>query len=250
MHELFTAITRAVFIVVGRIASRLLMSITVVGAENVPSSSEPLIVISNHFSWFDAPLLTFQLPFQPAFLIATESQRMLPVRFFTRIFNGIPIFRGQVDRNAWRKALGVLNQGGVLGVFPEGGINPQNAELIARGEQINETYGHTSRLSGELTHPKPGTALLAAQSNARILPVALIGTEQVLGNLLRLRRTPVTLHIGPAFGPLVLDASLKGQDRRKHIRTQAENLMQHIAVLFPPERRGPYRNMNPQSILS
>ena len=39
MHELFTAITRAVFIVVGRVASRLLMSITVIGSENVPTSS-------------------------------------------------------------------------------------------------------------------------------------------------------------------------------------------------------------------
>ena len=113
MHELFVAITRAFFVFVGRIlCSRVLMSITIVGAENFPKTSEPLIVIANHFSWFDAPLLTFQLPFQPAFLIATESQRMMPVRWFTRLFNGIPIFRGQVDRNAWRQALSVLNEGG------------------------------------------------------------------------------------------------------------------------------------------
>lgn len=246
----FGAISRWFLIVVGRLVGRLLMRIRIVGEENIPRTSGPLIVISNHFSWFDAPLLTVLLPFQPAFLIATESQRMLPVRLFTQIFNGIPIFRGRVDRGALRRALTVLSAGGVLGIFPEGGINPENAAKVARGEQINETYGHTSRLSGQLTHPKPGTALLAVSSNAPILPVALIGTEEVLGNLLRFRRTPVTIVIGPAFGPLQLDPALQGRDRRQQLHDMAETLMQHIAVLFPPERRGPYRNMNlnPQSM--
>ena len=60
----------------GRLLSFILFDITVEGKENLPTPNHrPLIVIANHFSWFDAPILAIHLPFQPAFLVATESLR-------------------------------------------------------------------------------------------------------------------------------------------------------------------------------
>jgi 1-acyl-sn-glycerol-3-phosphate acyltransferase len=230
-------------LIFGRAASRLLLNLRVEGVENVPPQG-PLIVIANHFSWFDAPLLTLYLPFQPAFLIASESQRFWFVRLFMRAFHGIPIWRGRVDREALTTALSTLRAGKVVAMFPEGGIDPRFAERRARGETIGQsTYGFVSRDDAQLTYPQPGTAFLALQSQARILPVALLGTEKILSNILRLRRTDVTVRIGQAFGPLTVESELLGTDRRQRLNRLAELIMHRIAALFPPENRGPYRNV-------
>jgi 1-acyl-sn-glycerol-3-phosphate acyltransferase len=234
--------------VVGRTLSFLLFRVTVEGKENLPSSAtRPLIVIANHFSWFDAPILAIHLPFAPAFLVATESLRRWWVRGFIKLFDGIPIWRGQVDRNALRLSLDALKRGLILGIFPEGGMNPQNQERIARGEQIPEIRGHASRVSGTLVRGRSGSALLAVQSQAYILPVAIIGSEKILDNLRRFRRTPIHFRIGPVFGPLTLDETVRGPMRRAELDQLTDKMMRHIAVLFPPERRGPYADPVPDA---
>lgn len=227
---------------VGRLLSRVLLSVEVIGAEQVPRN-EPLIVASNHFSWFDGPILGLHLPVRPAFLIATESNRFWYFRIFTRLYNCIPIWRGRVDRSALQAALLVLHRGGVIGVFPEGGINPATAERRNRGEQITDMQNHMARPNPELVRPRPGIAFLAVESEVRILPVALSGTEKIWGNLRRLQRTPVTITIGPAFGPLHLEPEVRGRDRRVQLNELAELIMRRIARLFPPEKRGPYRDL-------
>lgn len=232
----------------GRLAFRLLLNLKVDGLENVPKDG-PLLVIANHFSWFDAPLLTLCLPFQPAFMVASESQRFWFVRMFMRAFHGIPIWRGRVDRKALSAAIERLKQGQAVAIFPEGGIDPRLAERRARGEVIIEDdYGFISRHDAQLTYAEPGTAYLALQSQARILPVALLGTEKILPNILRWRRTDVTMRIGQAFGPLTVEATLRHNDRRRHLDQLAEQIMARIALLFPPENRGPYRHISSESM--
>lgn len=228
----------------GRLIGRACLKITLEGRQNLPGP-EAIILISNHFSWFDAPVLTLFLPFQPVFLVATESQNRWFVRLFMNLFHGIPIWRGQVDRQAIRKALHVLGQGGVLGIFPEGGIDPELAARVSRGEMITNISNHASRLNARLVRPRSGVALLAVRSKARILPVGLIGTEKIMANLKRLRRTPVTLRVGPAVGPLTIDPRLRGPARRQQLDSLADLMMQQIARLFPPEKRGPYRRLPP-----
>ncbi len=231
----------------GRMISRIILHVDVVGRYNVPSD-RPLIVISNHFSWFDAALITLYLPFRPVFMIATESQRFWFVRLFMAAFQGIPIWRGGVDRKALRMALDTLQQGQSLAIFPEGGIDPRRAAQRARGELVNESvtndYSHNARMDAQLTHAQPGTAFLAVQSAVPILPVALIGTEQILNNLMQGRRTRVTVRIGRPFGPLELDKSMSRAERRAHIDEMGDQIMANIATLFPEENRGPFRNVN------
>jgi len=60
---------------------------------------------------------------------------------------------------------------------------------------------------------------------------------------LKLRRTPVTIRVGRPFGPLQIDPGLRGRARRQRLDELSDLMMQQIAVLFPPENRGPYRNM-------
>jgi 1-acyl-sn-glycerol-3-phosphate acyltransferase len=235
-------LVRRLILKTGRALGRTFLKVQVNGRENLPAQPEPLIVISNHFGWFDAFILTVFLPFQPVFLVATESQRKWYVRFFMNLFDGIPIWRGQVDRDAFRDALKVLNQGRPLGVFPEGGINPELADRVNSGEQITTRTGPSVRIDGKLARAKPGTALLATMSRKRILPVALLGTDHVAENMRRLRRTPVTLSIGPIFGPLAVEPGLTGPEKREQIDNLSDEMMYHVAKMFPPEKRGPYQS--------
>lgn len=228
---------------IGRTIANLIMRVQIEGLDNVPKN-EPLIVTANHFSWFDAPLITIFLPVRPVFLIATESQRFWFVRWFMTVFDGIPIWRGRVDRKAIRRAIETLGSGRAIAIFPEGGINPKLAKLRKQGHQIvNDGYDNLARTDGELTHPQPGTAYLAAQSKARILPVALVGTEKVLLNLARLKRTDVTIHIGEPFGPVNIASTLQRQEQRQALNNVAEQIMIRIAQLFPQEKRGPYQHI-------
>ncbi len=50
---------------VGWVISKVLLDVKVTGVENLPRNPHPLIVIANHFSWFDAPILAVHLPFAP-----------------------------------------------------------------------------------------------------------------------------------------------------------------------------------------
>jgi len=241
MHKRLMVFTRQLAIAAGWIISKVMLDVKVIGADNVPRSMQPLIVIANHFSWFDAPLLAVHLPSPPAFIVATESQRYWWFRGFVKVFNAIPIFRGQVDREAFRRSKLALDEGYVLGIFPEGGMDPEFAEQVARGETVSRYI--PGRRIPVLARPKSGTALLAVQTNAHILPVALMGTERVYNNMLRFRRTPVTIRIGHAFGPLQIDPGLRGRARRERLDELSDLMMQQIAALFPPENRGPYRNV-------
>ncbi len=84
MPGLVKSMVRVLLIqVLGRLLSFILFDVTIEGKENLPNGDQrPLIVIANHFSWFDAPILAIHLPFQPAFLVATESLRTWWVRAF------------------------------------------------------------------------------------------------------------------------------------------------------------------------
>lgn len=239
------------FISFSRMISLFTMKVSVEGAENMPPN-EPLVVTANHFSWFDAPLITMYLPVRPVFMIATESQRFFFVRWFMKTFDGVPIWRGRVDRRALNRALNVLDSGKCIAIFPEGGINPKYAETRDEGRPIVEDNFYNSltvtRDRGELTHPQPGTAYIATQSQARVLPVALVGTENILMNLLRFRRTPVTIKIGEPYGPLGVAPTLEKREQRKALYGLAQQIMYRIATLFPYEKRGPYRNFDPEKL--
>ena len=231
---------RTGLIYLGRLLIYLLCHVTIEGKSNAPSTPHNVLVISNHFSWFDAPLIALLLPFPPAYLIATESQEKRWVRLFTNIFESIPIWRGQVDRTALTTAVAKLRAGDVVGIFPEGGINPDKAALVASGQQIPELRGNMARAEAKLVRAKSGVTLLATLSGAQIMPVALIGSHQLLAHLKRWRRAPITLRVGPLFGPLQLDPTLKGQARRQQMDEFADQMMQQVAILLPPEHRGYY----------
>lgn len=184
----------------------------VVGREALPCSG-PLIVATNHIGILDPPALMVAAPWPVTAFAAKKWSRHFWGHFL-RSVGAIFVNRGEVDREALRSALRVLERGGILGMAPEG------------------TRSKTRRLQPA----RPGVAYLAHLSGAPIVPVAITGTERVLPSLLRLQRAEVRVTFGEPF-------TLPAVDRRAragNLLEQADLVMQRIAALLPPEYRGAY----------
>ena len=148
------------------------------GAENVPQTGA-VIVVSNHASYFDPPIVSSCVR-RPVAYMAKEELFKVPVLAQAKLYGAYPVSRGTADRNAIRAALEFLDNGWALGVFLEG----------------------TRTTDGRITDPKKGAALLAAKSQAPFLPVSLWGSEQILqpGSSLP-RPVPLTIRIGELIDP-------------------------------------------------
>lgn len=137
---------------------RWLFSLQVVGAENLPKTGGAIIA-SNHISLWDPPLLGTALP-RPIHFMAKQELFENPVlAWVIKQLNAFPVQRGSADRVAIRKALALLEQQKIVGIFPEG----------------------TRSKTGELGMPEPGMALIAAKAGVPIVPTAIFGTNQFQG---------------------------------------------------------------------
>ncbi len=187
----------------------------VIGKENLPDKG-PLLVVGNHFSFLD-PLAVISIsPWKLDFLGGTRTPNApATAEWLRHVWGIVPVFRGSVSRETFIASESILSQNGVLGIFPEGG-NWANVLRPAR----------------------PGVAFLAARTGAPILPIGLEGFDTYFPRLRKGKRPKVTVRIGKPFGPYILD--VRGRDDRQKLDDVGHEIMQKIAELIPPEKRGFY----------
>ncbi len=189
------------------------MRLEVVGRENFPQQG-PYILVTNHLSAYDTPLLFALCPHSVRALAASKHRSNPFFGPLLALGGSIWVRRGEIDRDALSGALSWLGEGGVLGMAPEG--------TRARG-----VYA--------LQKGKTGAAYLATRTGSPILPVGLTGTERIKEELPRLRRARVRVVIGE---PFCLPES--GPVRGEKLDEYTELIMRRIAALLPPEYRGVY----------
>ena len=151
----------------------------VYGQENVPSK-HPLVVVSNHASYFDPPLLSCCVGRPVAFMAKEELFDIPLLKQGIRLYGAYPVKRGAGDRGALRSAMTALKDGWLVGIFLQG----------------------TRTVDGRIDDPKLGAAMIAAKARVPLLPVSLWGTEKILqkGSAFP-RPVPLTIRIGEVIAP-------------------------------------------------
>ena len=187
------------------------------GKENVPKKG-PLIVVANHLNLIDPPLLSASVPRRVTFMAKQELFRPSLGAYFVRAYGAFPVRRGELDKEALRRAFEVLRKGRVLGMFPEG----------------------KRSLSHQLQEAQPGSALIAVRSGASILPVGISGSEQVKGIGSIIHRPRITVTIGRPFS-LPFD---KDKPIRSQLPQLSELITERMAELLPPNYRGDHNFQN------
>ncbi|MGI8423355.1 MAG: lysophospholipid acyltransferase family protein [Chloroflexota bacterium] len=172
----------------------------------------PVILASNHVSYFDIPLIGAWTPRTTLFFSKSEIKRWPVIGQIATRYGTIFVRRGESDRQAVRETLTALGNGQMVGVFPEG--------TRSRGQGLQPTL--------------PGIALLAQRSGATIWPVAVTGSER-MGTW---RRPTVTLTGGEPFDPLAAAREVHGH-KPTHQQV-ADTIMKRVAALLPESYRGRY----------
>jgi 1-acyl-sn-glycerol-3-phosphate acyltransferase len=205
---------------------RLYFRLEARGVEHVPRTG-PVLLVSNHSSVLDPPVIGAVTPRPLSFLAKAELFRIPLFGGFIRRLNARPVRREGADAGALRTALRVLGENRVLLTFPEG----------TRGEE------------GVLRPAKAGAGMLAVLSGATVVPVYLSGTGRAWP---RGRRVPRPAKITVHFGPALVLPRHEGRDRRQHYEAVSRAMMAAITELKDraTDRRGERGRGEPHQAVS
>ena len=122
------------------------------GREHVPPTG-PVIFVANHIGFLDGPLMAIVGP-RPVHALTKRELFGGPLGAFLHFSGQIPVDRFTLDPRAIRQGIGVLREGGTVGMFPE-----------------------TTRGAGDMARTAGGAAYLALVTGAPLVPTAFLGTR-------------------------------------------------------------------------
>lgn len=178
-----------------RAAFSLWFKIVPVGIDRLPSDG-PLILVANHRSGFDPPMVAAVVRRPVYFMAKFELFRIAPFAWLIRRLHAYPVRRGKPDRASIRRSLELLKTGQILLIFPE---------------------GHRSE-SGLLQEIRGGTVLLAKKAR---VPVVALG---VAGNYGFRRRLVFALG-----DPFTLPREMDDGEARERIRAEISRQIDRAA---------------------
>jgi 1-acyl-sn-glycerol-3-phosphate acyltransferase len=144
-------------------------------------------------------------------------------RFLGRLHGFIPYRRGALDRPALRRCVELLEAGGILGIFPEGGIWQSGPKTVQRG-----------------------VAWLSLRTNAPVVPIAFAGVRGAIPEALTLRQPHLAVNVGRPMRP----AAASGGSRRDRLEDLAGLVANRIRELLeetgepPREPHGPPQGLH------
>ncbi len=135
------------------------------GRDNVPKRGGALLV-SNHQSFLDPVIASLGLDRPVSYFARRELFRNRLFRFLIVSLNAFPVRRGEVDMEAMREAVGRLEDGQLLLIFPEG----------------------TRTSTGEIGRMRAGMCAIAARADVPVIPTVIEGAFKVWPRTRRLFR--------------------------------------------------------------
>ncbi|MGR8011394.1 lysophospholipid acyltransferase family protein [Streptomyces hypolithicus] len=183
----------------------------VLGAWRVPPTG-PVILAVNHAHIIDGPMLMGTAPRPVHFLIKKEAF-VGPLDPFLRGMGQLKVDRTTADRTAISNALGVLSDGGVLGIFPEG-----------------------TRCAGDFASLRAGLAYFAVRGSAPIVPVAVLGSTERRGRLIP-GLPPLRSRVDVVFGDPFEAGDGSGLRTRKVLDEATVRIQERLAAHLESARR-------------
>jgi 1-acyl-sn-glycerol-3-phosphate acyltransferase len=202
-----------VLYVVAIIIKPFFLRLQIEGEEHIPARGG-CVVACNHTRGPDYVIVGYASPRQIFYMAKSEIFAAHPLldKLVTSA-GAFPVHRGKGDTQAIGQAVGMVQSGRILGMFPEG----------------------TRSKNGALQRGKPGAARIALGARAPVVPVVVINSEPVLSDVLKFQPRPrVIVRFGPPITPAGAAESAEDVQR---LTTQ---IMLAMAELLPPERRGYY----------
>ncbi|WP_372337776.1 lysophospholipid acyltransferase family protein [Streptomyces sp. MK5] len=183
----------------------------VLGAWRVPATG-PAILAVNHSHNIDGPMVMGVAPRPTHFLIKKEAF-VGPLGSFLTGIGQLEVDRHTTDRTAITRALGVLDAGGVLGIFPEG----------TRGE-------------GDFASLRAGLAYFAVRSGSPVVPVAVLGSSERRGRLMQ-GLPPLRSRIDVVFGDPFDAGDGSGRRTRRALDEATERIQKQLTAHLENARR-------------
>ena len=183
---------------------QIMHRLKVYGANLCPAEG-PLIIVANHCSFIDPPLVIVAFKRrQIRFMAKIELWKGKFLSWYLTDSGMIPVQRKSGGKIALEDAAKIIQEGGCVGMFPEG----------------------TRSLNGEVGRGRTGAVVLAARTGATLLPVYLEGTYESLPSGAKgIKLHPIKVYVGEPFELAEDEQSL---DDRKKLRESAEKLMVKI----------------------
>jgi len=128
-----------------------------IGRENIPQK-ESFIMVANHGSLLDPPLLGHALGRNISFMAKSELFKIPLLGFIIKACGAYPVKRGIVDKNTIKTACKKLSNDNCIGIFIDG----------------------TRQKNGRVNKPKQGAALLAFKNQKLLLPVAIVNSHRLI----------------------------------------------------------------------
>ena len=183
------------------------------GTVNVPRFG-PILIVSNHVGAVDPAIIGAWTP-RPVWFMAKAELFKGRWAWLMRGYHAFPVVRHSPDRTALRRAFDLLKQGSAVVLFPE---------------------GHRSG-NARLLRAEPGAGFIARRSGAPLVPIAITGSQNVLG---RHKAIPRRAEVAMTFGePFQLPERNRDGSPMDH-QQSADYLMTKIAQLLPLDNQGEY----------
>jgi len=188
---------------------KLFYRLKIIGKEHI-SPTGPIILCANHSSYFDSMLVGLCTKRKVRFIIYDRYYQNWFLGPFIRFLRAIPVTENGINKEAMKKAIAVMKNGGVIGIFPEGRLT--RTGFTGPAEQ--------------------GVALLAALSNAPIVPLTINGAFSVYpkGRKIPGLSGKIAVEVHP---PVTLDPARRREEG--YLKSVTDHLMEIIkSSLIPP----------------
>jgi len=141
--------------------------LTILGRENIPKGSGPYLIVGNHLSNWDPPMLVVATRLNMGFVAKEELYKSKKFGKLIEFYGAISVKRDKPEKSTFKSVKKIFEQGWSVGMFIEGTRN---------------------KTPGVMSRPHLGPAYFAKANRVPILPVGILGTNQKGGHAI--------LHVG------------------------------------------------------